>query len=364
MSLRIGMNIHNKARAGQERSAEEKNYLPGFMKQLNPSAIVVMDNFDMAKDLFTLLPNTIVCYRQSNPAEGHLWKQITPEQYVINQAGITKPGMPLYVMNEIDSKMPVADLAAAVKWMVRVMELLAVKGCVAVIDNEGPGQPTLDWFTDDAKWGAVKPLFETFKRYPQMYWGLHPYWETDQLEPLASSAIHRAIEPLLKRRGFDMPLIIFSEIGRDAAAGGKRNSWRSQGISEEQFAAEIIRARNTLWTEKYIRGAAVFCYGSVTDQWLSFDVESNKVLHSALIAGNQTEQPVPPTPPVPEPVPFELQALRMLRDHANQTTNRLRQISLELATISDDHLKDVALLEALIKIQEAKLGIPPAQTKE
>lgn len=361
MTLRIGMNIHNKARAGQERSAEEKNYLPGFLKQLNPSAIVVMDNFDLARDLHTLLPNTIVCYRQSNSAEGHLWKQITPEQYVTNQAGITKPGMPLYVMNEMDSKMPIADLTAAIKWMVRVMELLAVKGCIAVIDNEGPGQPTLDWFTDDAKWAAVKPLFECFKRYPQMYWGLHPYWETAQLEPLASSAIHRAIEPLLKRRDMDMPQIIFTEIGRDAAAGGKRNSWRSQGITEEQFAAEIIRARNTLWTEKYIRGACVFCYGSVTEQWASFDIESNKILHTALIGANQTEQPAPPAQPVPDPVPFELQALRMLRDNALSKADRWRKVSLELATISDDCMKDVALLEALIKIQETKLGIPPVK---
>jgi hypothetical protein len=221
---------------------------------------------------------------------------------VINQAGITKPGMPLYILNEMDSKAKPEQLNAACKWMARVMELLAVYGNTCVIDNQGPRQPVREWFTDDTIWAAVRPLFEAFKKYPQMYWGLHQYWAKDDLTPLDASAIHRVIEPLLKKRGFDMPLIIFSEIGRDASDGGKRNSWRSAGISEEQYAAEIIKARNTLWTEGYIRGACIFSYGSSTDKWLSFDIESNKILHSALIAANTTVQPVP-TPPTPTPVP-------------------------------------------------------------
>lgn len=299
MSVRIGLNIHNKARIGQDRSAAEKEYLPQFLRQLNPSAIVVMDDFPLAQAMYASLQNTITIYRQYNPAEGHLWEVISPEQYVINQTGITKPGIPLYVMNEMDSKAPPAKLNTACKWMARVIELLAVKGCVGVFDNAGPRQPVLTWFTDDVLWEAVKPLFDAFKRYPQMYWGLHPYWERADLSPLDGSAIHRQIEPLLKKRGYNMPLVIFTETGRDAADGGKRNSWRSAGISEEQYAAEIIKARNTLWTESYIRGACVYCYGSVDTKWGSFDIESNKVLHTALIGANAVSIPTPPPQPPP-----------------------------------------------------------------
>lgn len=304
MTLRIGINLHNKARSGQDRSAAEKEYLPQFLKQLNPSAIVVMDDFDFAQAMYTILPNTITIYRQYNPAEGHLWQAISPEQYVINQTGITKPGIPLYVLNEMDSKAPPDQLNAACKWMARVMDLLAVKGCVGVLDNAGPRQPVLSWFTDDVKWNAVKPLFDAFKQHPQMYWGLHPYWENSDLSPLTSSAIHWDIAPLLKKRGYDMPMVIFSETGRDAADGGKRNSWRAAGISEEQYAAEIIKARNSLWTEPYIRGACIFCYGSTDTKWGSFDIESNKVLHTALIGANAISIPTPtPTPPPPVIVP-------------------------------------------------------------
>lgn len=301
--LRLGLNIHNKARGGQDRSATEKDYLPTFLRQLNPSAIVVMDDFALAQGLHTMLGQTIVIYRQYNQNEGALWKVIAPEAYVINQAGITKPGMPLYVMNEMDSKAPPEDLNAACKWMARVMELLAVKGCVGVFDNAGPGQPVSRWFTDDATWNAVKPLFEAFKRYPQMYWGLHPYWYSEDLQPIYQSAIHRTIAPVLKGRGFDMPNVIFTEMGRDALNGSKANGWRTAGITEEQFAAEIIKARNTLWTEPYIRGACLYCYGSTDTRWQAFDVESARILHSALIGANITQQPVPTPTPTPAPIP-------------------------------------------------------------
>lgn len=359
MSLRVGYNIHNKTRGGQERSAEEKVYLPQMLQNANSSAIVVMDAHELASDLFHLLPNTIVCNRQSNKTwEGKLWEALSPEQYVINQAGITKSGMPLYVLNEMDSKAPPEQLNKACKWMARVMDLLALKGALCVIDNQGPQQPVTEWFTNDTTWEAVKPLFEAFKRHPQMYWGLHPYWAEADLSPLNSSAIHRVIEPLLKRRGFEMPLIIFTEIGRDAVGGGKRNSWISRGITEEQFAAEVAKARNTLWTEPYIRGACIFCYGSSTTEWQSFDVEQAKILHSAIIGLNKTATPAPPPPADPPPVPVDLFVLQTVREHLNAVSNRSRQMSLQLAQMSDDLLKDVALLDALIKLRETPSSIP------
>jgi hypothetical protein len=366
MSLRIGLNIHNKARAGQERSADEKTYLPQFLKQLNPSAIVVMDNFAFAQDMHSALPNTIVIYRQYNENEGHLWKVITPEQYVINQRGITKPGMPLYVMNEPNSKADVQELKDRTKWMVRVIELLAASGDTCVIDNEGVGQPILTNFTENERWEAIKPLFDAFKRYPQMYWAIHPYWGPDGIRANDPQvAHHRAVETQLKLRGYDMPLLMFTETGRDARDGSKSNGWRSTGISEELYAAEIVKARNEFWTEPYIRGACVFVYGSTTETWRPFDIEQAKILHSALIAANVTAQPPPPVP-VPVP-PFELTALRALRQHVNQVANRTRQISLELAGMSDDLLKDVELLDALIKVKEVTtkaLTIVPQPVKE
>lgn len=300
MSLRIGINLHNKARSGQDRSAAEKSYLPDFLQQLNASALVIMDDLPFAEAMHARLQNTIVVYRQYNQAEGHLWKVISPEQYFINQKGISKPGIPLYCINEPNSKADAQELNDRIKWLIRVMELYAANGLSLVADNMGPGHPDLSNFTDDAKWQAVKPLFDAFKRYPMMFWGLHPYWSKDGLRPQdGQSARHRDIEKVLKARGYDMPNIIFTEMGRDAYGGAKTNGWRSTGVSEESYAAEILEARNTLWTETYIRGACLYCYGSVTPQWAAFDVESAKVLHRALIAGNQNVPTTPPFVPVP-----------------------------------------------------------------
>jgi len=202
MTLRIGINLHPKARSGQERSAAEKIYLPQFLRQLNPSAIVVMDDFAFAQDMHSNLPNTVVVYRQYNPAEGHLWKVITPEQYFANQRGISKPGMPLYVINEPDSKAPKDELNDHIKWITRVMELYAQAGLLLCVDNLGMFHPDLSWFTDASKWAVVKPLFDAFKRYPQHYWGLHPYWgEPGLLPDDPSAAYHRKIEAQLKMRG-------------------------------------------------------------------------------------------------------------------------------------------------------------------
>lgn len=304
MSLRIGINLQNKARSGQDRSAAEKSYLPEFLQQLNASAIVCMDDLPFAEAMHQRLHNTIVIYRQFNEAEGHLWRVISPEQYFINQKGISKPGILLYVINEPNSKADVAELNDRVKWLIRVMELYAANGLSLVVDNLGPGQPDLTNFTDDAKWAVIRPLFDAFKRYPMMFWGLHPYWSDKGLRPQdGQSARHRDIEKALKARGYDMPNVIFTEVGRDAYGGSKTNGWRSSGISEESYAAEILEARNTLWTEPYIRGACVFCYGSVTPRWAAFDIESAKVLHRVLIAGNEAVS-IPPPPPAPPSVPL------------------------------------------------------------
>lgn len=449
MSLRIGLNIHNKARGGQERSAEEKRYLPEFLRKLNPSAIVVMDDLPFAEAMYATLPNTITTYRQYNPVEGHLWKVIAPEQYFINQKGISKSGIPLYCMNEPDSKAPVADLRDQTKWLVRVMELYAAAGLSLVVDNLGAYHPDFSWFTDLEKWAAVKPLFEAFKRFPMHFWGLHPYWSPDGLHPERGGvARHKDIEQHLKALGMDMPPVIFTEMGRDQyGENDTRNGWRSTGISEEAYGAEIEEAQTTLWTEPYIRGACLFCYGSTEEKWRTFDIENAGVLHSILIAANtkQTPTPAPTLPAFPSdfderavpgvaiiqglavnirqrpttgapvigtllmhvpgryiplsalrpdeqvslrvdgttalwqpvalgnnkgvrgwawtgglrwdavPIPFELQAMKLLHERMTAAAHRTRQISLELAGISDDLLKDSALLAALIDVRETAI---------
>lgn len=59
------------------------------------------------------------------------------------------------------------------------------------------------------------------------------------------------------------------------------------------------------------------------------------------------EPPLPPTTP-----PLELAALRLARERMNQVANQTRSMSLQLAGISNDLMKDVAVLDALLKQHE------------
>lgn len=60
-----------------------------------------------------------------------------------------------------------------------------------------------------------------------------------------------------------------------------------------------------------------------------------------------------PPPPVETPPPFDQQVMKLLYNHLLNAAGRTRQMSLELATISDDLLKDAELLDALIKSQKS-----------
>lgn len=55
---------------------------------------------------------------------------------------------------------------------------------------------------------------------------------------------------------------------------------------------------------------------------------------------------------------YELQALKMLREHLSNYAQRTRQIGLELSSLSDDALRDVSLLDALISLRELPPNVP------
>ncbi len=303
MSVRVGLNVHPKARGGADWSAAEKTYFPAFLEQLNPSAIVQMgygrSEFDTALAWRELLENTTVIYRQYHDAEGHLFELLKPYDYITGMKLYTDPRIPLYILNETNSKAPLDELKRNIQWRVEVMRILALEGQPHVIGNEGPGQPHMSWFSDDAKWEIVHPFFQQFKMNPFSAWGLHPYWGNNGLRPSeGQSARHRDIATALALRETSMPPVYLTEVGRDRYGDSKVNGWRSTGVTEEVFAAEIVEAQNTLWNEPYIRGAMVYCYGSTKKEWFQFDIMYAGLIHKAMIAANKQPTDIPPPPPV------------------------------------------------------------------
>lgn len=318
-TIRVGPNVHPKARAGQDWSAAEKSYFPGFLQQLNPSAMLQMgygkSDFYLALGWRELLPNTTVIYRQYHDAEGHLFELLSPYDYVKGMKLYTDPRIPLYILNETNSKAPLDELKRNINWRIEVMRILALEGQPHVIGNEGPGQPHMSWFKDVAKWEVVQPFFQQFKINPFASWGLHPYWGGNGLRPSeGQSARFRDIAIELENHDMPMPSVYLTEVGRDRYGDSKVNGWRSTGVSEEVFADEIIEAQETLWNEKYIKGAMVFSYGSTTSQWWPFDIMGAFILHSKLIEANKrsvdNQTPTPPAAKPPfVPIPADLSGM-------------------------------------------------------
>lgn len=142
-----------------------------------------------------------------------------------------------------------------------------------------------------------------------------------------------------------------------------RTQYSAQGWTPQRAMFEqLAYADRVLYQNSPVEGQCVFCWGHSSSMWDQFDISgANEFLVLVEAQTTPVPAPIPPPPkpdpspvPVPTPTtpPLEIEALRMMREHANQAANQTRRISLELAAISDDLLKDVRMLDALLKQHE------------
>lgn len=299
--MRIGFNIHDKI-LGQQYSAAQKIYLTTLLQRLNPSAVLVMDNWEWALAYKQMLPKAIVVFRQYNQNEGHLWQIITPEKYYENTKGHHDPRIVLYIGNEPNSYILKDEMEKAVAWWFKVIALFHAANLPVCIVNWGVGHPDLSWFTDDSKWSIIRPLFDALKAHAGAYLGLHEYASYRGLEAgNGRVGRHMDMAKALKARGYSMPSILLSEIGVDQIDDNGKRGWKDS-MSENQYAALLTDAQRSTWYVDYIIGGMIFSYGSSTNEWRSFDVSAALVLHSTLIASNAVTNTTPPPPP-PETLP-------------------------------------------------------------
>lgn len=310
MMSRLGYNIHTTIRGGQQYSAAEKQYLPTHLYRLNPSALLVMDDFNTTLAYRQLLKDAVIVHRQYNQNEGGLWNVITPEAYFENTKGHHDPRIVLYVANEPHSFILKTEMEKQVKWYVRVMELFGKAGLSIVTPNWGTGQPDMSWFTQPDKWQVMKPLFDAFKAYPNHYLGVHEYASHRGLE-IGNGRVgrHADIAKALRNLGYTMPQTLLTEAGVDSIEGINKRGWRD-GMTENQYAALLTDAQRSTWNVDYIKGVMVYCWGSSTPEWQVYDVSDALVLHAALVAANMSVGnppsvpiPTPLPPPPPDPVP-------------------------------------------------------------
>lgn len=306
--MRLGFNIHEKI-LGQEYSAAQKTYLATLLTRLNPSAILVMNNFDWALAYKRLIPKSIVLFRQYNKdVEGALWDNQSAKQYFTNTLNRHDPNIVLYVGNESQSYILKAEMQKAVAWWVELIGLFRDANLSLCLPNWGVGHPDLTWFTQDDKWAVMKPLIDAVKSHPGAYLGLHEYFSYRGVE-IGNGRVgrHADIAKALKARGYDMPPVLLTELGCDQIDDtGKRGFKHS--MSDNAYAAMLTDCQRSTWNVDYIKGGMIYSYGSVTTEWESFDISDSLVLHGSLVAanmsvGNPPSVPIPTPPPSPQPDP-------------------------------------------------------------
>lgn len=387
----------------------DKNKLLMHVEKSQPPWILVMDGVQLCRDIQNVSPKTQVIHR-SYPDE-EIWRQKTPAQWIEQKKSeVGSSRLWLYTVNEVglsddlcrwwlevirlsardEMQLVIGNLSAgtpqASDWTHPVViELL--KACnlnrsrvVLGLHEYACGVITsgfLGGWPDNA---GVAPVPENKGKgrnlVPSMAW-------PDRVEVNKITRFHCGRFKFLVEActliGIPPPRIVLTEHGFDDMSDIKTwalqqqqtppytsfrgwksliNYWQSNygtfWTPQRAMFEQLAYADRVLYQNSPVEGQLVFCWGQTSSMWDQFDVsKADEFL--GLVSGQSTPTPAPPVPdptpvPVPPPtVPLELAALRMMREHAASVANRTRAMSLELAGISDDLLKDVALLDALLK---------------
>lgn len=304
MMVRLGINYHPTTRGGQPYNAAEKAYIPQFIRKLNASANLVMDDWTTAQQFKDIAPQNIVVFRKYHEREGDFWNVLTPEQWHTGMKIYTDPRIVLHCLNEPSTYILKSEMEKKIKWLVPTIELFGQQNQPLVVDNVGTGHYDYSWFDEDEKWAVIEPLFAALKKYPFMFWGCHEYFSYRGLE-IGNGRVgrHAEIAKRLKARGYDMPPTLLTEIGCDQIDDAPKRGWRDS-MTENQYAAYLTDAQRSTWHVPYIRGAMIYCFGASTNEWNSFNVADTLVLHASLISANAVQdEPKPEPPPVPLPIP-------------------------------------------------------------
>lgn len=387
----------------------DKNKLLMHVEKSQPPWILVMDGVQLCRDIQNVSPKTQVIHR-SYPDE-EIWRQKTPAQWIEQKKSeVGSSRLWLYTVNEQglsddlcrwftevirlsardEMRLIIGNFSAgtpqASDWTrPAVIELL--RACdlnrsrvVLGLHEYACGVITsgfLGGWPDNA---GVAPVPENKGKgrnlVPSMAWPERT--EVDKITRFHAGRFKFLVEACALI-GIPPPRIVLTEHGFDDMSDIKTwalqqqqtapytsfrgwkslvNYWQSNygtfWTPQRAMFEQLAYADRVLYQNSPVEGQLVFCWGQTSSMWDQFDVsKADEFL--GLVSGQSAPPSIPPIPvptpvPVPPPtVPLELAALRMMREHAAAVSNRTRAMSLELAGISDDLLKDVALLDALIK---------------
>ena len=337
---RISLNIHG-------QNVPDEGYLLDVLRKLNPVAVLVMDNLDLAKRIHSALPDTMTIYRHwGADSDDNDALQYSPEAWVKERAA-KADGLPLwmYTTNE-----PVFD-AHTIQWHERVIELAAKQGLRIVVGNWGVGKPA----DVDNAWNMADKLLRLLDAHRDTaVLSLHEYacgvitsgfiggtpeerglimpdtWpeDTTKIGALWHCGRFRFLERYCKAQGITPPRIILTEHGFDDVSdikhwtetlkktpvagnpGGNVRGWRTLATQwgewfpdwtpEQAYFEQLKYIDQSVYQDSSVEAQLIFSWGHSSPIWYQFDIAEARTLHNLLI-GYASVVDVPPPAPLPDP---------------------------------------------------------------
>lgn len=323
--MSISVNIHGNAVKNRGRLIER-------LYAIQPRAVFVLDNLELALSLKEKLPNTTVVFREFEHNRA-VHKDHDPMQWLDAHAHQAAGGVTLNVLNEPPFDQDVID------WLVKVAIRAVEKKVRVCLGNFAVGNPT----GDPAKeWPKAQRLLEIVSANPEyLSIGLHEYFAGVPTSGLIGGVPEMirpgewpAIVPFTRWHcgrfqflidfcnsiNLKPPRILVTEAGADNLSdigewlkGLKRiapdkdpRSWRTLAAqwriwypswSTERAYFEMLKwLDQTIYKGSPVEAQMIFCYGHSSDQWADFDVEDANEFWDLLIAYTKEVNTVPVLP--------------------------------------------------------------------
>lgn len=287
-----------------------------------------------------------------------LWTRKTPlEWYKYRVEPLRKFLQDEKVILIADNESGTENAKAYAQWHAAAMELCASDGLQMAVLRTSTGTPAEDKYKD----------FEVAYRAMAKYGGiLSPNEYESNYPPESAGNLERYMRhwEQFDRLGLPRPMTVVGEYAILRRIYEADKGYPTFGLSGKAYAQRTI-ATNERWYKPRGVWACHYSFGKwgdgmgvQDDEEFLTTIEAHYIAHPNPPIGAVSPTPVPPVPPVsdpPKPPPFNLQMLKVVYNDLLKAATRTRQMSLELAIISDDLLKDSQLLDAMIRANESKI---------
>ena len=245
-------------------------------------AVVVMNNSDLALRLQARYPGMLVVYRRwpddcipQHAPDPAAWMRLMADD-------VPDARIALYAGNEPG---PECRREVFVDWTLAALDEADKIGRRLVVFNVGMGGP------EDDEWrGALLPLLARIGGTQHVI-GLHEYadwhnWQHTGYDPLMGDnwliGRYRRMFDVCDARNIPRPLVVITEHGYDSLRA-EYHGWRAgQGVSEAEYAADLMEMDGQVYATPEIVGTCVFCWDGTGGGWETFNVKDAPILLEVL----------------------------------------------------------------------------------